>query len=58
VLLFRAGVVLKELARSACLNKPKPEWVGKEVLRLKTLMSDAGCRTISTVLDRLYAKRG
>ena len=30
----------------------KPEWVGKEIIRLKALLSEAGCRTIATVFNR------
>ena len=34
---------------------PKPAWVRKEVIRLKALMSHAGCRTIAHTFNRLYA---
>jgi transposase InsO family protein len=33
----------------------KPEWVANEVLRLKALMADAGCRLIADTFNRLYA---
>jgi transposase InsO family protein len=33
----------------------KPEWVHNEVLRLKALMADAGCRSIADTFNRLYA---
>lgn len=36
----------------------KPKWVEKEVLRLKALMPDAGCRTIAAIFNRLNTKRG
>ena len=34
--------------------QPKPEWVVQEVLRLKALLPDAGCRTIATTFNRIY----
>ena len=33
----------------------KPAWVTKEIIRLKALMPDAGCRTLSLVFNRRYA---
>ena len=33
----------------------KPDWVHKEVLRLKALMADAGCRVIADTFNRLHA---
>jgi putative transposase len=44
--------------RRGFLPPCKPFWVEKEVLRLKALMPDAGCRTIAAVFNRLHAKRG
>lgn len=35
----------------------KPEWVIDEVVRLKALMSDAGCRRIADTFNRLHAAR-
>lgn len=29
------------------LNRPKPKWVKKEIIKLKALMSDTGCRPIA-----------
>ncbi len=34
-------------------HPPKPEWVRKRVIRLKALMSRAGCRTITQVFNRM-----
>ena len=36
-------------------HPPKPEWVRKEIIRLKALMPDAGCRTLAHTFNRLYA---
>ncbi len=35
-------------------RQPKPEWVKKEVIRLKALMPKTGCRTISDVFNRRF----
>lgn len=35
-------------------RQPKPEWVSKEIIRLKALMPDAGCRTISMIFNRRF----
>jgi transposase InsO family protein len=40
-----------------CLRGRKPEWVGEEVIRLKALMPDAGCRRIADTFNRLHAAR-
>ena len=37
--------------------QPKPPWVQKEVIRLKALMPQAGCRTISLTFNRLHAAK-
>lgn len=36
---------------------PKPAWVRKEIIRLKALMPDAGCRTIAHLFNRRFAVR-
>jgi len=36
---------------------PKPEWVRREIIRLKALMPDAGCRTITHNFNRRFAER-
>ena len=38
-----------------CRAQAKPAWVAKEIIRLKALIPDAGCRTIATVFNRRYA---
>ena len=35
--------------------QPKPPWVRREVVRLKALMPDAGCRTIAHCFNRSFA---
>jgi len=39
------------------LRTRKPDWVIEEVVRLKALMSDAGCRRIADTFNRLHAAR-
>ena len=36
-------------------NAPKPAWVRDEILRLKRLMPDAGCRSIEIIFNRRFA---
>ena len=36
-------------------SQHKPAWVSREIIRLKALMPDAGCRTIAHVFNRRYA---
>lgn len=36
---------------------PKPRWVRDEIIRLKTLMPNAGCRTITHCFNRRWAER-
>jgi len=38
---------------SACIQA-KPQWVINEVIRLKALIPDVGCRTIATTFNRLH----
>ncbi len=38
-------------------NRRKPDWVRKEVLRLRALMNE-GCRTIAKTFNLLHARRG
>ena len=38
---------------SACIQA-KPQWVINEVVRLKALMPDVGCRAIATTFNRLH----
>lgn len=39
------------------LHPPKPPWVRQEVLRLKALMPEAGCRRIAGTFNRLHWSR-
>lgn len=43
--------------RRRVFAQPKPEWVWNEVIRLKALMSEAGCRTIAHHFNRRWASR-
>lgn len=47
----------RHLARiaSSIRTHTKPAWVVREIIRLKALMPDAGCRTISLVFNRRFA---
>jgi len=36
---------------------PKPAWVRKEVIRLKALMPEAGCRRIADSFNRRFAAK-
>ena len=36
---------------------PKPAWVRKEVIRLKALMPEAGCRAIADIFNRRFAAK-
>ena len=35
--------------------QPKPAWVRKEIIRLKALMPEAGCRYLASLFNRKYA---
>jgi transposase InsO family protein len=37
---------------------PKPPWVRREILRLKALLPDHGCRKIAQVFNHLHRRRG
>ena len=41
----------------SCLRSRKPDWAIEEVVRLKALMSGAGCRRIADIFNRLHAAR-
>jgi transposase InsO family protein len=41
----------------SCLRARKPPWVIEEIVRLKALMPDAGCRRISDTFNRMHAAR-
>ncbi len=40
--------------RPTGFQSPKPPWVAKEVLRLKALMPEHGCRKVAEVFNHLY----
>lgn len=35
-------------------SQPKPQWVKHEVMKLKALMSQAGCRTVADTFNRMF----
>ncbi|MDO9289651.1 MAG: integrase core domain-containing protein [Thermodesulfovibrionales bacterium] len=37
-------------------SQPKPEWVRKEIIRLKALMSETGCRKIADIFNRKFSE--
>jgi hypothetical protein len=37
--------------------QPKPKWVKTEVIRLKAVMPEAGCRTIAHHFNRRWTSR-
>ncbi|MCL5059792.1 MAG: integrase core domain-containing protein [Candidatus Thermoplasmatota archaeon] len=39
-----------------CRTRAKPLWVTREIVRLKALMPDAGCRVIALVFNRRYTR--
>lgn len=41
---------------SISCKAPKPDWVREEVIRMKTLMPDAGCRSIELIFNRRFAR--
>lgn len=48
---------IRASANSSARRPPKPEWVRKEVIRLKALMVHDGCRKIADVFNRLYGNK-
>ena len=45
-------------SKNARRNHKKPEWVTKDIIRLKALMPHAGCRKIADTFNRLNANSG
>lgn len=45
-------------ASSHGFTRKKPEWVKKEVIRLKALMPQESCRTIAHTFNSLYERKG
>lgn len=46
-----------DLAKAACRAQAKPAWVTREIIRLKALMPNAGCRTLANIFNRRFASR-
>lgn len=46
---------IKDDKKGLCRRQPKPAWVIQEVIRLKALMTDAGCRKIADVFNRRFS---
>ena len=44
-------VVRARMPAGAC-NAPKPDWVRREIVRMKRLMPDAGCRSLELLSNR------
>lgn len=44
-----------EEKRTPYRTPPKPEWVRNEVIRLKALMPESGCRTLAQTFNRRFA---
>ena len=47
--------VMKPSACGRFAHPPKPPWVKQELIRLKALMPDAGCRSIADIFNRRFA---
>ena len=50
-----AGRGHREAVPVSCRAHPKRAWVIREIIRLKALMPDAGCRTLANIFNRRYA---
>ena len=50
-----AGLGRRAVVAVSCKSQPKPAWAIREIIRLKALMQDAGCRTIAHAFNRRYA---
>ncbi len=49
---------IKEGRKHSANNRPKPNWVKNEVIRLKAIMGNGvGCRKIANCFNRLYGER-
>ncbi|MCL2101728.1 MAG: hypothetical protein FWH22_08460 [Fibromonadales bacterium] len=42
-------------SRKSCRGLPKPEWVKREVIRIKTHVPNAGCRHVADIFNRRFA---
>ena len=45
---------IDHLAVTHYYNQPKPEWVRKEIIRLKALLPKFGCRKIANTFNRIH----
>jgi len=52
----KKAVPLMNTTPNSCLRAPKPPWVKKEIIRLKALMPDMGCRKIAATFNRNYSQ--
>lgn len=52
----RAGIRRRPRMAPSGRQAPKPAWVGREIVHLKALMPDAGCRAIALVFNRRFAR--
>lgn len=43
------------LVQATCRAPAKPAWVVREIIRLKALMPDTGCRSIANIFNRRFA---
>ena len=53
----RRQVGMEPPANAHHFSPPKPAWVRHEVIRLKALMPDAGCRRLALTFNHLHEKR-
>lgn len=47
---------IKETERRFYRSQPKPDWVKNEVMKLKALMPNIGCRKIADTFNRIFAE--
>lgn len=55
VYLYRSRKLPHCLGPNHYYSPQKPEWLKAEILRLKAMMPEAGCRTIADICNRRYA---
>jgi putative transposase len=48
----------RPISCNACHSRRKPEWVRKEVIRLKAHLPAFGCRKLADMFNRLFVARG
>lgn len=47
----------KETVRIFYHSQPKPQWVKHEVMKLKAIMPQAGCRTVADTFNRMFLNK-